>query len=314
MSGPIDKLPPPVVAGLPAPAAELAEAIAEAVVNTFLVPEYTAPPGYGPQAVESSPDLVGLGALGAASSYGAPSDFEVFDPAGLSPEQVQQGAQNDCWFMAPMAAEALSGPETLASGIAPGDGPNTFDVRLYLANNDTGAIEPVWIPVTADLPTDASGRPVFAQAPLGSDGQPMVWAALYEKALAQVSGGYDGIGLGDPAVGYTVLTGRPAVDVQVGDLGNSQLGELLALSAGDYNLTVGTFKDTDPSTGWKAGHSYAVMGTANAPNGVPYVLLRDPWGDVAGPPPRGSVDLGEGSFAVPVSALRGPAKFITLGQ
>lgn len=119
-----------------------------------------------------------------------------------------------------------------------------------------------------------------------------------KKAYAQWKGGYEAIGNG----GYSgqvraALTGRP--DSYIGISSTTNTDQLFAQIEANYAagrlMTAGTHgkeqSDIYAGTSLYAWHVYTVTGTV-VENGEKFVLLRNPWGEVA---PSGN-DPDDGNF------------------
>jgi hypothetical protein len=101
-------------------------------------------------------------------------------------------------------------------------------------------------------------------------GQPELWPALYEKAYAQLHGGYPDIEFGFAAVALRTLTGRPVHELAAATVEAADLARLLA--AGEV-VTVSTRGGLLPS-GLASAHAYTVLRVDVSRRRV---LMRNPW-------------------------------------
>lgn len=162
-----------------------------------------------------------------------PLKVPLFGPHGLDPDHIIEEYGPTCFFLAPLLGIASKNPGFIKSHIRQNDN-GTYTVCLYQDGR------PVDVTVTPDLPNislyspeflkqlpasqreylKSSPRTIAANDPnvIFSDG---TWAALYEKAYAQLNGGYtfnqvesDGaiIGGGDPAAAMSAITGLNGID------------------------------------------------------------------------------------------------------
>ncbi len=222
-----------------------------------------------------------------ASAYSVPSGTPtLFGPSGR-PEasDVQQGAAGNCWLMAALADTAYSYPAMIQSMFIPHDN-GTYTVRIY-GGSPWGA---EFVTVDDQLPND--GFSFDSPYVGGSSGFTVMWAALAEKAFAEVYGPgshyayqyLDGGGL-NPSAGsaqYTIpaITGLATDDHGVGGLGQpkaSDVANLLNPTAGmpeGQLVCLGT--KSSPSAPVDGSHEYAVLCYDSSSGG--HFLLYNPWG------------------------------------
>jgi uncharacterized protein YukE len=164
---------------------------------------------------------------------------------GIDPDaQINQGDLGDCYFMAALAAVAAADPTFIQNHIAQ-NANGTYTITLYQNG------QPVPVTILPDLPATADGANVYDLLP--QDGA--TWAALYEKAYAQLNGGYDAIGTGGDTVhSLPAITGKspstfywnqPGInflhDITFGLEGNPpSLANIQALLASGQPVTAGT--------------------------------------------------------------------------
>jgi hypothetical protein len=186
---------------------------------------------------------------------------------GISTDDVRQRALGDCWFVAGLLAVARANPRLIGENIRD-NGNGTVTVTFY---RDAA---PVPVTVTTGLPF----APRVGWHPFAVDGLSEriteTWGPLYEKAFAQLHGGYSEIENGDVDEALGQLTGRPSHRSCPDDVTVEQLRELLssghAVTASTSFEILGLF-GTDPGP-LETRHVYAVTGVG--PDGT--VTLRDP--------------------------------------
>jgi uncharacterized protein YukE len=118
---------------------------------------------------------------------------------GIEPNsQVNQGDLGDCYFLSSLAAVAASDPAFIQSHIRE-NANGTYTVTLYQNGH------PVEVTVPPDLPANSDGDDQYDQIP----GDGALYVAMYEKAYAQLEGGYGNIGNGgDPVNALATITGQ----------------------------------------------------------------------------------------------------------
>jgi uncharacterized protein YukE len=232
-------------------------------------------------------------------------------PDGIDPDsQVNQGTAGDCYFLSALAAVAGSDPSFIKNHIWAN--PNgTYTVQLYQGG------QPVNVTVLPDLPSSGEG-PVYDQIP--SDGS--LWVALYEKAYAQLSGGYSVINEGgDSKNALTTITGKASGSTYWNspsdlllymatlgqDGGPPSLASIQALLASGQPVTAGTpsndeWVDDDKNNPLEVvgDHAYRVESVfTDQKTGQLMITLINPWGpDGTGDSPAGlaTVTLTESEF------------------
>jgi hypothetical protein len=161
--------------------------------------------------------------------YYQPSGGSIVD-GGVSAADVRQRALGDCWFVAGLLAVAGQRPQLIEENLRD-NGNGTVTVTFYR----DGA--PVPVTVTTAVPY----APRVAWHPFAADGPPEeiaeTWGPLYEKAFAQLHGGYAAIEKGGVDEALPQLTGRPAARSQPGDI---SAGRLRALLEAGYAVTAST--------------------------------------------------------------------------
>jgi hypothetical protein len=102
------------------------------------------------------------------------SSLPLFAADGPSPDDIEQGAVGDCWYLSTLGATARRDPAAIRHTVIElGDG--TYAVRFEDANS-----QPVYVRVDGDLPTTSWGALQYANA--GRDNS--LWVAVMEKAYA----------------------------------------------------------------------------------------------------------------------------------
>jgi uncharacterized protein YukE len=185
---------------------------------------------------------------------------------------VWQGALNDCYFMSALVALVRKDPAWITDHMHD-NGNGTVTVTLYLDG------KPVPVTVTKDVPTryDATGSGAGKQDGEGAGAYSYTsgvsWPELYEKAYAQLRGGYGVINAPYyPANALATLTGKtPTSSDESAEISLADLRHKLAQGE---SVIVGTDANTSGHGGPTliAGHDY-VIESANA-NGT--VTLRNP--------------------------------------
>lgn len=212
-------------------------------------------------------------AVGASLANPADSDAVFKVSASLwgaapTPDDINQGAVGDCYFLAPLAGLALENPAGLMeTAVDMGDG--TYVVQMY----KNGV--PQFIRVNSEMPKGPWSGYMYAHP--GASGA--VWGAVLEKAWAYARTGANTYAstssgwmeesfraLGFKATSFSVYTTESAFYSMV----SSSLG------AGQ-TVTIAT---ETTSTLLVGGHAYTVVG-AYMDAGKSYYQVRNPWG-VAG--------------------------------
>lgn len=203
-------------------------------------------------------------------------------------DDLNQGDLSDCWFLSSLGAEVRQNPDFPGQHIAD-NGNGTYSVTLY----DHG--EPVTVTVDGQLPHNGWGSTAFAHDPNGNGG----WVQIYEKAFAQLNGGYANIegGWGDD--GMSAVTGHHTERHGDEDYSTRDLGRLVTSG---HAVTVGSdthhsgflwhhsdeYFPSDPSV--VTAHEYVVDHVE--PDGD--VVLRNPWGP--GAPVDDTITISEDEF------------------
>ena len=161
------------------------------------------------------------------------SSDPLFGPRGPSPDDVRQGEDGDCYFLATLYDFARADPGLIEQDVSQsGDG--TYRVRF----EDDGC--DVYETVDGEMPADAEGN--FLYAALGDGGA--TWVAVMEKAFTyfrhpDLRPSYAGIALGwseevFSALGATDITG---LDAHLFPDGSGLSGEIASEAAAGRMMT-----------------------------------------------------------------------------
>jgi hypothetical protein len=195
------------------------------------------------------------------------SNQPLFGPGGPSADDIKQGINGDCYFLATLSDIARSDPGLIQDHIEDlGNG--TFRVRFERNGQD------VFETVDAQLPADANGNLIYAK--LGDGGAS--WVAIMEKAWTyfrhpERAASYDEIAFGwseevFPAVGADNVAAVSQQQLYTGGDLTQQISDLQAQGR------VVTLATQQSATTLVASHMYSVVGV----NGDGTIQLRNPWG------------------------------------
>jgi hypothetical protein len=205
---------------------------------------------------------------------------------------VNQGNEGDCWFLSGLGAVAMQDPSLIEKNIHQ-NANGTYTVTFYRNG------QPVPVTVTGNVPGTSS----FGDYAHPGTGDGAAWAQVYEKAYAQLNGGYASIEGGHGNVAMGDITGMPSSRVDLNpalpwDSGPS-LSDISSKLDSGYAITSGTSDgkswpwSSEPNRldgGWVVpSHEYMVQSVDTSAH-PPTITLLNPWGqDGAGPPdPKGS--------------------------
>jgi len=240
----------------------------------------------------ATPAAITEPAVDAGVTYANFSNDPIFSSTGPSANDVFQGQDGDCYYLAVLSSTAKVDPWRIRESILDlGDG--TAIVQLEKNGKE------VYVHETEELAT--SGGSLY-YAGLGA--QNSTWVALMEKAWCYVRtnvASYDSINSGWMDEAYAAL-GANATSTYTA-AGPTALLTLIAkdLSAGQ-SVTYATDANSMPSdSGLLSGHAYEVDSIGLDASGKPITLtLRNPWG----------VDAdGTGNGYVTISAAQAYAAF-----
>jgi Calpain family cysteine protease len=190
---------------------------------------------------------------------------------GVSYQDIKQGAIGDCYFFAALGAIAYHSPSKIENMFIDNND-DTYTVRFY----NQGVADYV----TADkyLPTDSSGRFVYASKGSSDDSNNELWVALAEKAYAQINesgwigrdntNSYNGIVSGMDKVVVNQVTGI--------NTGSSYLNfdSMVSTFKNGGFMSVGS-KDDKTADNVVPNHAYTVVGYDSS---TQKFTLFNPWG------------------------------------
>ncbi|MBI5507586.1 MAG: hypothetical protein HY903_02420 [Deltaproteobacteria bacterium] len=291
--------------------------------------------GRKPAAGAVNPDYDGTAAYGGGpASWISVAGYELWDFDGINADRVLQNSLGDCFLLSALAAVALKDPQAIEKMVAYNAAKGVYEVSFYavapLPGGEQGELqlvqplEKVIIEVDPSVLVDATGQSVGAGViDADQDGLPAIGINLIEKAFAiyndqlraqypgqamfglGAGGGYNGINTGYPDMALLALTGKatswdlvPATAVDLWDtMSAANTGEAVILGAkADLDMS---------ATGIVPGHAYTVLGTCVV-DGVEYVCLRNPWGEVEPKSAAGTVGANganDGVFLLPKSEI-----------
>lgn len=179
-------------------------------------------------------------------------------------DQVIQGQVGSCFFLASLAAVAKTHPRFITRAIRrSGDG-------VYAVTLSSTDGTPVVVTVDDLLPATDDGAPFFARGKSPDEWRP----ALFEKAFAQLDGGYEAINGGEPADALRALTGRPAKDHPLAGMSDDAVWALLGRAEKTRRPAVAStpelpalrrLTDRDDLAGLIEDHVYAFLGRGGTP-------------------------------------------------
>jgi hypothetical protein len=140
---------------------------------------------------------------GSVPSWTSTAHLPLYGPS-CAPDirtDINVGTARNCDFHAALAAVALTSPEFIQQHIQQNTN-GTFDVRFHRENGDEALVT-----VTDRMPWFAGS---YLNARPGRP--PSKWAMIYEKAYAQVSGGYACIEGREDRRGLSDLTGKAVIE------------------------------------------------------------------------------------------------------
>lgn len=209
---------------------------------------------------------------------------------GVRGTDVMQGAVADCYFVAALSGVAAENPNLVKSGIVD-NGDNTYKVRFFTKKNyyDTN-YEQTWVTIDGDMPAQAGRTDLrYAKGEQLKSGGRELWPALYEKAWAQLKGGYNVMGEGgSTAEAIEALSGKRVSYMSTDTTPDDMLWtRLVNASKNDQVMAAGTRGKEDESiytgTNLYAWHAYTILGAYEKGRGKDkkrFVKLRNPWGRV----------------------------------
>jgi Calpain family cysteine protease len=202
---------------------------------------------------------------------------EAGDTALISVRDINQGQMGDCFLLSSIGEIALFHPNAIMNMITVN--PNgTETVTLYtdawgrLPTFGTTSFKPISVTVSNDFPTYAvnngAAQDVF-------NGQKEIWVQVLEKAVATLSGGYNGIAFGgNPMIAMEMLVGQPTTWMSPVSLTLPALQSYIA--AGEL-IVMDTGSSSSLPYGLVANHAY-MFESLTMVGGTPMVQLGNPWG------------------------------------
>lgn len=204
----------------------------------------------------------------------------------ISPNDVRQGNDGDCYFMASLAAIAEKNPELIEQMIQENpDGTYTVTFPKYQGGFlGIGEHDQIKITVKGDFPVDKNNNSLlYARTdPANSNGP--IWPLIIEKAYAQYKGGYQQIDGGSEWDALTFLTGKDSQHLSshhlfgVGDFSFDDINN--AFQSGHpivANTDASNEDETDLPDGQAVynAHAYTVSAIDQKTHEI---TLRNPWG------------------------------------
>ena len=185
----------------------------------------------------------------ASEIYQSPAIFKD----GIEPNDVNQGALGDCYFLAALSSLAEFPHRIRAMFIT--DTINTagiYLIRFFLNGKET--------PVVVDdhLPVKADGTPAFATC---RDGE--LWVSLLEKAWAKLHGSYARMEGGLPSFAASHLAGVPAESYLHDEIENKEdFFAMLELADKRNFIMMAASRDAGEAAGADGvvtGHAYSLI-------------------------------------------------------
>lgn len=202
-----------------------------------------------------------------------------------TPDDVQQGALGDCYFLSSLGALAKTHPEILQQAITGPDADGNYSVTFYKSNR--GSFLSLWntggdttvVKVDGKMPVDqSSGQIAYGHSP-GDGKNNELWVTLIEKAYAKYQGSYDSIGHGGWSQdAFNTLDGWRSDTFNPGDTSREDgIKALLEAQKNNWPVTADVLGQ-DPQEldrlNLVNNHSYTILDVK--PDGS--VMLRNPWG------------------------------------
>lgn len=207
------------------------------------------------------------------------------DAHEIDPNDVEQGALGDCYFVAQLAAQAKTNPGRIKDLIKD-NGNGTFTVTLHLKD----AAQPwkrVATPIVVDgqFPQKDGGVAYAKPGDRGSTG-PELWVMLIEKAFAKHSGSYELIRGSKTKDGdvFGMMSGTNSGTISLG-MGADVLlqrlsaalanGQAVSFGAKNKNTADEALQNEAKTAGVVLNHAYSLLGVDAKQRTVD---LRNPWG------------------------------------
>ena len=196
----------------------------------------------------------------------------------IGPDQVQQGAVGNCWFLSALAV--IAEKQFLVHRIIPHSELNQkgcYEINLCLDGQWRGIIIDSNLPVVmstecykerAGLPVpgvSTPGNPVMAYAAFCATPKLQLWPALVEKAYAKAHGSYAQLSGGFIAEGLADLTGAPTETIIFSEMLDSNVfwARLLSFHEAGFLMGVATSRGGEGLVG---SHAYSVLDVIDIPD------------------------------------------------
>ncbi len=229
------------------------------------------------------------------------------DAHAISPNDVNQGALGDCFFLSSLMAVAVNSPEILERGIGPQNSDGSYPVTLHRRVSDgwfgtkleatTLNIQPSFYQRTDGNQTNVGGysqNEVYARGgDTDSSGNTELWVKLYEKAYAGINGGYEEINGGVASNAIEAITGQEASTTNfngvIWDSSETEVRDMIVTAISEGKPVVvdrmesnhDSLSDEDRTFAQNNNivgpHSYAVLSADNS-----NITVRNPHGMSAG--------------------------------
>eukprot|EP00039_Didymoeca_costata_P030994 m.32593 g.32593 ORF g.32593 m.32593 type:complete len:750 (+) comp8429_c0_seq2:165-2414(+) len=208
--------------------------------------------------------------------------FKVFE--GIHPDDIQQGALGDCYFLGALACLAED-PKRIEKLFVTKDinKEGKYTVEFYKVGQKVTVTVDDWFPCVSE-----SGGPAFSRAK-GNE----LWVLIMEKAWAKVHHNYLNVEAGRIGNALGDLTGAPHTDIlwrEEGDgLGTGTLnvdevwGKLLAAEGRSFPSAASVpdivTRDMEKEFGLVEKHAYSILDVRELQGGsLRLIKCRNPWG------------------------------------
>lgn len=205
-----------------------------------------------------------------------PGGKPVLDPT----TDINQGDDGDCWVLSGLGAIAMVNPTWLQQHIH-ANANGTYTVTLYQDG------KPVQVTVTDTVPADPGTDPAYASTLDYND----KWVPIYEKAYAQLRGGYQNIDGGFADTSMSSFTGQPGSRVAPSQTSLQGIQDLraqgYAVAAATLPNGAGTY---EPDARLVAAHEYMVKSVDVQHQTM---TLLNPWGHSGAAPEQVTLSWSE---------------------
>jgi calpain-15 len=194
----------------------------------------------------------------------------VFDD--INPNDIQQGALGDCYFLSALSALAETPSRVMSLFITTEASKHgIYMVRLCIYG--------IWRYFLLDdyFPVTSTGRLAFSRC-VGNE----IWVLLLEKAYAKLYGSYEAIVAGDPCEAMNDLSGAPNISVELGANPEELWTKLKNYDEKNYLMAFNFNESPDlKKMGLIVGHAYTLIGIKELKHKGEeqrLVKIRNPWG------------------------------------